>query len=176
MSSNPFELYPAISQIAAVFAGFGSLASGIGQRSGGDDARVDAYRLGFMLYASLWTTLLGLLPATLSGLSLGDANALRLSAAVAAVALLIYGPLSGNRILKIRHVEGFSLVAGLTNTACFVSAFAAFAVTALGVSTERLPNLYLLGLTELLGSSIVMFSRVIVSMLRPIAKSAEAKD
>jgi hypothetical protein len=34
--------------------------------------RVDAYRLGFMLFASLSTTLLGLLPATLAGLSPGE--------------------------------------------------------------------------------------------------------
>jgi hypothetical protein len=37
MATDPFELYPVIAQIAAAFAGFGSLASGVCQRSGGDD-------------------------------------------------------------------------------------------------------------------------------------------
>jgi len=51
MATDPFELYIVISPIAAAFAGFGSLASGLGQRRGGDDARVDAMCLALMLSA-----------------------------------------------------------------------------------------------------------------------------
>ena len=43
LATDAFPLYPVISQIAATFAGFGSLASGLGQRRGGDDSRMDAY-------------------------------------------------------------------------------------------------------------------------------------
>src|SRR3954452_11168038 len=63
MATYPAGLYIVITPIAAAFAGFGSLASGIGQRHGGDDARVDAFRLTTMLFSSLSATLLGLLPA-----------------------------------------------------------------------------------------------------------------
>src|SRR5215213_3904285 len=99
MVTDPTELYPVIAQVAAVFAGFGSLASGLGRRRGGDDARVDAYRLGLMLFASLSATLLGLLPATLTGVLLDPTLALRTSAAVAVVALLINLPISARQVL-----------------------------------------------------------------------------
>ena len=60
MAAEPIELYPVIAQIAAAFAGFGSLATGLGSRRGGDDARVDAFRLGQMLFASLNRDVAGL--------------------------------------------------------------------------------------------------------------------
>jgi len=56
MSTDPMELYPVIAQIAGAFAGFGSLASGLERRRGGHDARIDAYRLWLMLFASLSDT------------------------------------------------------------------------------------------------------------------------
>src|SRR6478736_2963252 len=117
MVTDPAELYPQIAQIAAVFAGFGSLASSIGKRSGGADARIDAYRIGLMLFASLSATLLGLLPATLVGLSVPPTVALRVSAGAAVVALLVNVPLSTTTVMKLRNVAGFNLGAGLANTA-----------------------------------------------------------
>ena len=60
MATNPSDLYIVIAQMSVAFAGFGSLASRLGKRSGGDDAKVDATRLGLMLSASLSATLLGL--------------------------------------------------------------------------------------------------------------------
>jgi hypothetical protein len=167
MGTDPGELYPQIAQIAAVFAGFGSLASSIGNRSGGADARIDAYRIGLMLFASLSATLLGLLPATLVGLSVPPTVALRVSAGAAVVALLVNVPLSTTTVVKLRNVAGFNLGAGLANTMCILTALAGFALCALGMPADRLPGVYLLGLMCLLGSSIVMFSRVIASLLRP---------
>src|SRR5690349_9500217 len=76
VTSNPSDLYPVVAQIAATFAGFGSLASGLGQRQGGADPRMDAYRLSLMLFASLSATMLGLLPAMLGALSLSPVPAL----------------------------------------------------------------------------------------------------
>jgi hypothetical protein len=167
MATDPFELYPVIAQIAAVFAGFGSLATGIGQRRGGADPQVDAYRLALMLFASLSATLLGLLPETLAGLSMSEHWALSASAVAAVIALVIYAPTATRNAQKIRHVEGFSLVAAVANTACALTALVGFALCAIGIPADRGADLYLIGLMGLLGSSVVMFSRVIASMLRP---------
>jgi hypothetical protein len=155
MATDPYQLYAVIAQIAAAFAGFGSIASGLGRRSGGDDARIDAHRLATMLVASLSATVLGLLPATLASLSLSERWALG-APSIAALVVII-----------IRHVAGFSMAANVANLTCVLIAVGAFSLCALGFSIDRLAAIYLVGLMGLLGSSIVMFSRVIASMLRP---------
>jgi hypothetical protein len=167
MATDPFELYIVISPIAAAFAGFGSLASGLGQRRGGDDARVDAMCLALMLSASLWTTMLGLLPATLNALSLDDQLAVRASAIVALIVMLGHASISFKRASKLQHAPGFSKGAALASTACSLTSFVAFLLCVLAMPADRIAALYLLGLMGLLGSSVIMFSRVIVSMLRP---------
>ena len=167
MATNPFDLYPVIAQIAAAFAGFGSLASGLGQRSAGDDSRIDAYRLEHMLEAGLSATLFGLLPFALAGLFDSEDLGLRFSAFVAAVAIVFYAPLAAMRARKIRHVAGFSMRATIINSICVWSGFAAFALCALEIPAGRSASLYLVGLMGLLASTMMLFSRVIVSMLRP---------
>jgi hypothetical protein len=167
MATNPFELYLVISPIAAAFAGFGSLAGGLGERRGADDARVDSMRLALMLTASLSATLLGLLPATLNALLLDEQLAVRASAIVALIVILTYAPISVRRASKLRHAPGFSKGGTLANAACSAVAFVAFALCALATPADRIGALYLLGLMGLLGSSVIMFSRVIASMLRP---------
>jgi hypothetical protein len=167
MAADTAELYIVIAPIAAAFAGFGGLASGIHQRRGRDDARVDAFRLATMLFSSLSATLLGLLPATLEGLLLADRAAVRVCAFVALVGIAVYVPIGVGRARKIRNVTGFSKSGGLANSACLLTAFAAFTLCAAGVWADRVPGLYLLGLVGLLSSSAVMFWRVIASMLRP---------
>lgn len=166
MTDDPFQLYPTIAQIAAVFAGFGSLASGLGRRTGGDDSRVDAYRLGFMLFSSLSATLLGLLPATLRGLSVTTGLEIRISAAVGVIALALFIPLSTRRIFGLRHVSGFSISGAIANTACTTTAAIAFALCLFALVGPQVAAVYLVGLMGLLGSSMVMFARVIASMLR----------
>lgn len=173
MASDPVELYPVIAQIAAVFAGFGSLASGLGKRRGGDDARIDAFRLGMMLFASLSATLLGLLPATLAGLMSGPSVALRVSSLVAVFALAIYMPLPFVRAVRLRHVPGFNKLGVAANSFCSFTALVAFVLCAIGNPVGREPGLYLVGLMGLLGSSVVMFSRVIASLLRPHSKGGQ---
>jgi hypothetical protein len=165
--ADPTEFYPVIAQVAAVFAGFGSLASGLGQRRGGDDARIDAYRLGLMLFASLSATMFGLLPATLTALLLDQTLALRVSAAAALAALLIKAPLSTKQVLQLRKASGFNFGAGLANSLCVLTAIAGFLISAAAIVPDRLAAFYLVGLMGLLGSSVVMFSRVIRSILRP---------
>ena len=100
MAADAAELYIVIAPIAAAFAGFGGLASGIHQRRGRDDARVDAFRLATMLFSSLSATLLGLLPATLEGLLLGDRAAVRVCAFVALVGIAVYVPIGVRRARK----------------------------------------------------------------------------
>jgi hypothetical protein len=167
MATNPSELYAVIAQMAVGFAGFGSLASRLGQRQGGDDAKVDAMRLALMLSASLSAALLGLLPATLAGFALDEGVAVRASAVVALVAMLTYAPISVRRARNIRHVHGFSKGGILANSLCSLLAFAAFLLCSLNLPVGRIAALYLLGLVGLLCSSVIMFSRVIASMLRP---------
>ena len=166
MATDPSELYPVIAQIAGAFAGFGSLAGGLGRRRGGDDARIDASRLGTMLHTSLSATVLGLIPATLASLSVGERWALRVPAVAALALILIYGTIGVTRSLQIRHVAGFSRGATFANSACVLTSIGGFALCAVGIPADRVAGLYLLGLMGLLGSSVVMFSRVIVSMLR----------
>lgn len=165
MSTDPFQLYVAIAQIAATFAGFGSLASGLGHRHA-DDARIDASRLALMLFASLSATLLGLLPGTLGGIGVAEAAAVRASAAAAVVALLIYAPLAVRRSSRIWHVGGFTMAATVANGLCVLTALAAFGLCAAGAARGQVAGLYLLGLLGLLASSVLTFSRVIASMLR----------
>lgn len=167
MATNPFDLYVTIAQISAVFAGFGSLASGLGQRRTGDDSTVDAMRLAVMLSASLSATLLGLLPAVLLALAVPEPMALRGSAMAALVAILSYVPLGVSRARKIRRVQGFSKGGAFANIVCTFGAFLVFFLCAVDLLEGRLQALYLVGLMGLLASSVVMFSRVMSSMLRP---------
>src|SRR3954467_15137608 len=130
MASNPSELYVVIAQMAVAFAGFGSLASRLGQRQGGDDAKIDAMRLAMMLYASLSAALLGLLPATLAGFALDERFAVRAAAVVALIAMLTYAPISIGRARKLRQVHGFSKGGTFANSVCSLIAFAAFLLCA----------------------------------------------
>ena len=165
MSTDPFQLYAVIAQIAATFAGFGSLASGLG-RHHADDARIDASRLALMLFASLSATLLGLLPGTLAAIGLAEGAAVQASAVAALLAMVAYAPFALRRSVRIWHVGGFTIAATAANGLCVVAALVAFALCGMGVAAERAAGLYLVGLVGLLASSVITFSRVIASMLR----------
>lgn len=173
MSTNPSELYVFISPIAAAFAGFGSLASGLRQHRGGAHTRVDAMRLGSMLSASLSATLLALLPATFAALLSNEQLAIRASALIAVVSIVGVAPVHIIRSLKIRKLPGHSKWAFGANTVCALIALGAFVLCLLGIPPNKIEALYLLGLVGLLGSSVVMFSRVIDSMLRAYDRSAD---
>jgi hypothetical protein len=174
LATNPFDLFIVISPIAAAFAGFGSLASGLGQRRAGDDARIDAMRLALMLSTSLSVTLLGLLPGTLNALCLNDQLAVRASAIIALIVMVWYAPTSLKRAAKLRHAPGFSKGATVASSACSLTAFIAFILCVLAIPADRIAAFYLLGLMGLLGSSVIMFSRVIASMLRPLNENEGA--
>lgn len=175
MATNPSELYLTIAPIAVAFAGFGSLASGLGQRRGGAHTRVDAMRLSSMLSASLSAVLLALLPATFAALFLNEHLATRASALVAVISIIILVPIHVRRGLKIRNLPGFSIGANVANTGCALTSLSAFSLCSLAIPSTRIEGLYLLGLVGLLGSSVVMFSRVTASMLRALNEGDGAK-
>jgi hypothetical protein len=99
-----------------------------------------------------------------------SAEGVRASPLAAAIALVIYAPISTSAVLKLRHVAGFNMLAGIANAGCTLIALIALGLSALAIPTDRAPQLDLLGLMSLLGPSVVMFSRVITSMLRPHRK------
>ena len=173
MATNPSELFVMISPIAAAFAGFGSLASGLGQHRGGSHTRVDAMRLGSMLSASLSATLLALLPAAFTALFPNEELAVRASALVAVIWIVGVAPIHVSRSLKIRNLSGHSTAAFVANSVCALIALAAFTLCLLAIPPARIEALYLLGLVGLLGSSVVMFSRVIASLLRAYDERAD---
>lgn len=174
MEASPLELYPVIAQIAAAFAGFGSLASGLGQKRGGDDARMDAYRLESMLLASLSATMFGLLPATLAALGGDLLWGIRLSALFAAASILLFSTRAMIRARRLTRVAGFSIQATIVNLVCVWGAFVAFSVCAAGSPDGRDAAYYLLGLMGFMGSTVTLFSRVIVSMLQPYQRDLDA--
>ena len=176
MVADPADLYIVVAPITAAFAGFGSLASGLGQRRGSDDARVDAFRLSTMLFASLSATLLGLLPATLESISLNAEAAVRLSGHAAQIRKDAKIAPRAHRARSIRGLTGFSRSGGIANSICLLTAIVAFGSCAAGWRRDFVPGLYLVALVGLLSSSIVMFWRVIGSMLRPAHSRREETD
>jgi hypothetical protein len=126
-----------------------------------------------MLFASLSATLLGLLPATLAALSIGERWALGLPAIVALVAIFAYMLIAAPRAHRIRNVPGFSRGANIANIGCTLIGVGGFALCVLGQSADRLAAFYLVGLMGMLASSVIMFSRVIASMLRPHSEPQE---
>jgi len=129
-----------------------------------------------MLFASLSTTLLGLLPATLEAVSLDPESSVRVSALAALLAIAAYVPIGLSRARRIRGLTGFSRSGGFANSICLLTAIIAFGLCAFGWRHDLVPGLYLLGLFGLLSSSLVMFWRVISSMLRPAHSRSEESD
>ena len=86
---------------------------------------------------------------------------------VAMASIVIHTPPTMVRARKLRHVAGFSMRATVINAACVWGAFVAFGLCVLNIPPGRAAALYLVGLMGLLGSTVTLFSRVIVSMLRP---------
>ena len=167
MATNPADLFTVIAPIAAAYAGVGGVASGLWQRRGGGEDRVDAFRVATMLYGSLSATLLGFLPATLGALSVTEEWAVRISSLAALVVMVFYVPTGFARALTTRDVPGWSRRGTIAASLFLLTSFAAFALATAGVQAQHSAGLYLLGLVGLLGSSVVMFWRVITAMLLP---------
>lgn len=159
--------YTDIAAIAVAFAGFGTIAVSLGQRDGGDDAKVDAHRLTNMLTTSLTVVVVALLPALLAALGVDARWQLGLPSIAVLGVIAVATPRLGRRNLAIRHVSGYNWPASIANFSSVVVAAGAFLACALGWPGDRQGGVFLLGLMGLLLSSVIMFSRVAMSLLLP---------
>lgn len=164
---DPFDSYGLYAGIAASFAGFGTVAVSLGQRTGGDDAKIDANRLTNMLVASLTLTIVALLPQLLAALGFPPRWQTGLPAAAAFSVMVIAARPLIRRNIAIRQVAGYSWPTSIATYASLIVASLAFLACAIGWPGYRPEAVYQLGLTGLLLSSVVMFARVAMSLLLP---------
>lgn len=162
-----YSSYAVIAGIAATFAGFGTIAVSLGQLSGGDDAKVDAHRLTNMLVASLMLVVVALLPGLLAALGIAPRWQVGLPSIAALGVITVAAPRLARRNLAIRHAPGYNWPASIANFLSVVVAALAFLACASGWPGYRPPAVFLLGLMGLLLSSVIMFSRVAMSLLLP---------
>jgi len=164
---NPFDTFAVIAQLSVAFAGFGSIASGLGQRGAGADAKLDAHRLTLMLIGSLSATVFALLPATLSLFIARERWVYCGSSLIALTVLICLSREHARRAIAVRRAPGFSGGAAIAVTASAIVGVAALAFCAAGFPGDRLPGLYLLALMALLSASVINFWLVTRSLLQP---------
>ena len=105
---NPFDLLAVVAQLSVAFAGFGSIASGIGQQQARDDTRLDAARLINMLIVSLPTMTLALIPHAVALLRLPERMVWGVSAIIAVAVVLLFTPGVMARAARVSRYAGFS--------------------------------------------------------------------
>lgn len=162
-----YDSYTVLAGIAASFSGFGTVALSLGKRSGGDDAKIDAHRLTNMLTASLTLTVVALLPQLLAALGFAERWQIGLPSLAVLGVMAVAGPRLARRNLQITHVAGYNWPAAIGNFGSVLVAGLAFLACAANWPGYRPPAVFLLGLTGLLLSSVIMFSRVAMSLLLP---------
>lgn len=165
--SELYDSYSVYAGIAASFAGFGTVAVSLGERRGGDDAKIDANRLTNMLVASLTLAVVALLPQLLAALGVAPRWQTGLPAAAALGVLAIGAPPLVRRNFAIRRVAGYSWPTSVATYLSLIVACLAFLACAIGWPAYRPAALFQLGLTGLLLSSVIMFARVAMSLLLP---------
>lgn len=165
--ADPYDIYGLYAGIAASFAGFGTIAVSLGQRTGGDDTRIDANRLTNMLVASLTLTIVALLPQLLAALGAPPRWQTGLPAAAALSVILVTAPRLVRRNLAIREVAGYNWPTSVATYFSLIVACLAFLACVIGWPGYRPEAVYQIGLTGLLLSSVVMFARVAMSLLLP---------
>lgn len=162
-----YASYAVLAGIAASFSGFGTLAISIGQRDGGDDAKVDAHRLTNMLAASLTLTVVALLPGLFAALGVALRWQVGLPSFAVLAVIAVAAPRLARRTYAIRTAAGYNRPASAANMLSVSVAALAFLACAVGWPRYDPPAVFLLGLMGLLLSSVIMFSRVAMSLLRP---------
>ncbi len=160
------ELLLTIAEISVAFAGFASLASIFGRRSGGDDARVDAGRLLNMLTTSLAVTGLALLPFVTILLGLPNRWVWGTGGGVGILAVVTLGPAILRRTNLMRQYPGFSNARSYWNYALTAVALVSLVCCILGVPAENPFAAYFGGLLALLAVSGSLFYSVIASLAR----------
>lgn len=159
--------YTTLAAIAVSFAGFGTIAVSLGNRTGGDDAKVDAHRLTNMLAASLTLVVLALLPATLAAVGVSPRWQVGLPSIAGLCVMTVASPRLARRNLAIMRLPGYNVPASLANLASVILAAVAFLSCAIGWPDYRPSAIFLIGLMGLMLSSVIMFSRVAMSLLLP---------
>lgn len=162
-----YSTYTTLAAIAVSFAGFGTIAVSLGNRTGGDDAKVDAHRLTNMLAASLTLVVLALLPSVLAALGVVPRWQVGLPSIAGLCVMAFATPRLARRNLAILRLPGYNVPASLANLASIVLAALAFLSCAIGWPDYRPSASFLVGLMGLMLSSVIMFSRVAMSLLLP---------
>ena len=163
---DEIELLLTIAEISVAFAGFASLASIFGRRSGHDDARVDAGRLLNMLTTSLTVTLLALVPFVLILLEIPTRWVWGISGGIGVVAIFVFGPAVLRRTTLMKRYPGFSAARSYWNYTLTAVALAALVCCILGIPSEKPFAAYYGGLFALLAVSGSLFFSVIASLAR----------
>lgn len=165
--ADPYDSYALFAGIAASFAGFGTIAVSLGNRTGGDDAKIDAHRLTNMLASSLTLAVVALLPGLLAALGLPPRWQIGLPSAAVLCVMAVAGPRLARRNLAIRRLAGYNWPASAAHLLSILGAGLAFLACAIGWPGYRPAALFQLGLMGLLLASVIMFSRVAMSLLLP---------
>ena len=160
------ELLLTIAEISVAFAGFASLASIFGRRSGRDDARVDSGRLLNMLTTSLTVTGLALVPFVPILLGLPSRWVWGISGGFGVVVIGVFGPAVLRRTALMKRYPGFSHARSYWNYALTAVTLAALACCILGIPSEKPFAAYFGGLLALLAVSGSLFVSVIASLAR----------
>jgi len=111
------ELLLTVAEISVAFAGFASIASIFGRRSGHDDARVDSGRLLNMLTTSLTVTGLALLPFVFILMGLRDRWVWGAAGLFGVAAIVSFGPAISRRTARMKKYSGFSAARSYWNYA-----------------------------------------------------------
>jgi len=162
-----YTTYAVLAGIAASFSGFGTIAVSLGHSAGGDDAKVDAHRLTNMLAASLTLTVIALVPGLLAALGVAPRWQVALPSIAALTVIAVATPRLARRTYAIRNAAGYNRPASAANILSVIVAALAFLACAIGWPRHDPPAVFLLGLMGLLVSSVIMFSRVALSLLLP---------
>lgn len=165
--ADPYDSYTLYAGIAASFAGFGTIAISLGERRGGDDAKIDAHRLTNMLATSLTLAVVALLPELLAALGIAPRWQIGLPSAAVLCVMAVAGPRLARRNIAIRQLAGYNWPASAANFLSVFVAGLAFLACAIGWPDYRPAAVFQLGLMGLLLSSVIMFSRVAMSLLLP---------
>jgi hypothetical protein len=160
------ELLLTVAEISVAFAGFASLASVFGRRSGQDDARVDSGRLLNMLTTNLTVTVLALAPFIPMLIGLPDRWVWGTGGVVGIIAIVSFGPAILRRTALMKQYAGFNTARSYWNYALTAVAVVALLGCIFGVPSEKLFATYFSGLLALLAVSGSLFFSVIASLAR----------
>ena len=155
-----------IAEVSVGFAGFASIVTVLGKRSGAE-ALQDALRIRIILVYSLSVVFLGFLPAILLEYAVPEAAVWRVCCAVlAGTALFLFLTIITPRARDIVRPLSYSRSYMAFGTAIYLVPAFACGLAAAGVGRQLAPATYLLSLPLLLLGVAVVFVRLVLSFMR----------